>query len=166
MYPPKSSAILIQMLRLLTFYIVVLLTGCSSPPSYDIAIVNGRVMDPESGLEAVRNVGVNGDKIATITEDEISGKQTLDAAGHVVTAGFIDLHRHGHSPENYRAQIHDGITSALELEIGVEDIDAFYAQRDGKALVNHGASISHPYTRNIVMTGGNPGLEGDALAGT
>ena len=47
----------------------------------DIAIVNGRVMDPESSLDAVRNVGVNGDKIATITEDEISGKQTLDAAG-------------------------------------------------------------------------------------
>ena len=131
------------MLRLLTFFIVVLLTACSSPPSYDIAIVNGRVMDPESGLDAVRNVGVNGDKIATITEDEISGKQTLDAAGHVVTACFIDLHRHGHSPENYRAQLYDGITSALELEIGVEDIDAFYAEREVKALVNHGASISH-----------------------
>ncbi len=160
---PKSSAILTRMLRLLTFFLLVLLTGCSSPPSYDMAIVNGRVMDPESGLDAVRNVGVNGDKIATITEHEISGKQTLDAAGHVVTAGFIDFHRHGHSPENYRAQIHDGITSALELEIGVEDIDAFYAEREGKALVNHGATISHPYTRNIVMTGANPGLEGDAL---
>ena len=162
--PPKLRAILIRMLRLLTFFIVVLLTACASPPSYDIAIVNGRVMDPESGLDAVRNVGVNGDKIATITEDEISGKQTLDAAGHVVTAGFIDLHRHGHSPENYRVQLHDGITSALELELGVEDIAAFYAEREGKALVNHGASISHPYTRNIVMTGANPGLEGDALA--
>ena len=152
------------MSKLLAFLGAVLLTACSSPPSYDIAIVNGRVMDPESGLDGVRNVGVNGNKIAVITADEIHGKQTLDAAGHVVTAGFIDLHRHGHSPENYRAQIHDGITSALELEIGVEDIDAFYAERESKALVNYGATISHPYTRNIVMTGSNPGLQGDALA--
>src|SRR5262249_46169270 len=100
---------------------------------------------------------------ATITEQEIRGRQLLDATGHVVTAGFIDLHRHGQSPENYRAQIHDGITSSLELELGVEDIDAFYAEREGKALVNHGAAIGHPYVRNIVMTGKNPGLEGDAL---
>jgi len=120
-------------------------------------------MDPESGLDAVRNLGIQGDTIAAITEDEITGRQTLDAGGHVVTAGFIDLHRHGHSAENYRAQIHDGITSALELEIGVEDIDAFYAEREGKALVNYGASISHPYARNLAMTGQNPGLEGDAL---
>ena len=120
-------------------------------------------MDPESGLDAIRNIGVNGAKIETITEREIQGKQVLDATGHVVTAGFIDLHRHGHSPENYRAQVHDGITSTLELEIGVEDIEAFYSERKGRTLVNHGASISHPYTRNIVMTGVNPGLEGEAL---
>ena len=151
------------MLKVLSIFALVLLAACSSAPSYDVAILNGRVIDPESGLDAVRNVGIQGDKIAAITADEISGKQTLDAGGHVVTAGFIDLHRHGHSPENYRAQIHDGITSALEMEIGVEDIDAFYAEHEGKALVNHGAAISHPYARNIVMTGLNPGLEGDAL---
>ena len=148
------------------FLLVLVISGIScvlDSRSFDIAIVNGRVMDPESGLDAIRNIGINGAKIEIITEREIRGKQVLDATGHVVTAGFIDLHRHGHSPENYRAQIHDGITSALELEIGVEDIEAFYSEREGKALVNHGASISHPYTRNIVMTGENPGLEGEAL---
>ena len=143
----------------LTFF----LFACSSPPSYDIVIANGRVMDPESGLDAVRHVGIQDGKIAVLSENKITGAEVLDAAGHVVSAGFIDLHRHGHSPENYRAQIHDGITSTLELEIGVEDIPGFYAEREGKSVLNYGASISHAYSRNIVMTGSNPGLEGEAL---
>ena len=143
----------------LTFF----LFACSSPPSYDIVIANGRVMDPESGLDAVRYVGIQDGKIAVLSEDEITGAEVLDAAGHVVSAGFIDLHRHGHSAENYRAQIHDGITSTLELELGVEDIPGFYAEREGKSVLNYGASISHAYSRNIVMTGSNPGLEGEAL---
>ena len=58
---------------------------------YDLVIFNGRVMDPESGLDAVRNVGIKGDKIDIITEQPIQGKETIDAAGHVVAPGFIDL---------------------------------------------------------------------------
>ena len=149
---PKAAALLV----------ILPLIACTQA-SFDIVVENGRVMDPESGLDAVRHVGIRDGKIAAISEQELQGKLMLDASGHVVTAGFIDLHQHGQSPENYRAQIHDGITSALELEIGVEDISAWYSEREGKSLVNHGASISHPYSRNIVMTGENPGLEGDAL---
>ncbi|MDA2931086.1 amidohydrolase family protein [Acidobacteria bacterium AH-259-O06] len=145
--------------------LVFLLAGTACGPApYDIVIRGGRVMDPEAGLDAVRNVAVNGQQIAAITAEPVEGREVLDADDHVVTAGFIDLHRHGHSPQNYQVQVQDGITSSLELEIGVEDIDSWYAQRQGRALVNYGASISHPYLRNLVMTGSNPGLEGEALA--
>ena len=161
----KSRAILNRMLKAFVSFIVVLLLSSCGQTTYEIVIQNGRVMDPESGLDAVRNVGIEGRKVATITEDRIDGKQVLDATGHVVTAGFVDLHRHGHSPENYQAQIRDGITSGLELEIGVEDIDSWYAEREGKTVLNYGASISHPYSRNIVMTGSNLGFWGEAAAG-
>ena len=57
---------------------------------YDLVILNGRVMDPESKLDAVRNVGVKDGKIAEITENTISGKEAIDATGHVVAPGFID----------------------------------------------------------------------------
>ncbi len=132
--------------------------------TYDLVIQGGRVMDPASGRDEVLNVGVLGRKIAVMTPNKIEGRATLNAAGHVVAPGFIDLHQHGQSPVNYRAQIHDGVTTALELEIGVEDIPSWYAEREGKSPVNFGASISHPYSRNIVQTGSNPGLEGEAMA--
>jgi predicted amidohydrolase len=56
---------------------------------YDIVISGGRAMDPETGLDAVRNAGITADKIATITEQPIEGKETIDATGHVVVNGTV-----------------------------------------------------------------------------
>ena len=128
------------------------LASCSTA-TYDLVIRGGRVMDPETGLDAVRNVGVLGRRIAVITEDEISGNQTLDAGGRVVSPGFIDLHQHGDSLEVYRAKIHDGVTSALELELGVEEVEAWYAEREGAAPLNFGATVSHTDSRRLAMGG-------------
>ena len=127
-------------------------------------IRDGRVIDPESGLDAVRNVGIVAGRVVTVSESALEGERSLDAAGMVVAPGFIDLHQHGQSLENYAAQVRDGITTALELEIGVEDIEAWYQDRQGKAPLNYGASISHPYSRQLAMLGHNPGLSGESLA--
>ena len=146
---------------------LLLLALCSCVPAqttYDVVIRGGRVIDPASGLDAIRDIGIRGGSIAAVSEEPLTGKVTLGAAGRVVAPGFIDLHQHGQSPENYRALIHDGVTTALELEIGVENVAKWYAERQGNALVNFGASVSHPYARNIAMTGSNPGLQGEAAA--
>src|SRR5215467_9928564 len=119
--------------------------------SYDVVIANGRVMDPESGLDAVRNVGISAGKIRAVSSGVLKGKQTIDAKGLVVAPGFIDLHQHGQDDENYRAKAHDGVTTALELEVGVADIDHWYGERDGKALINFGASVGHIPARMAVM---------------
>lgn len=63
--------------------------------TYDTAILNGRVMDPDTRLDALHNVGILDSQIATITEGPISGRDTIDATGLVVAPGFIDLHAHG-----------------------------------------------------------------------
>ena len=118
---------------------------------FDVVILHGRVMDPESRLDAVRNVGIRNGKIEALTSRPIKGRTTIDGKGLVVAPGFIDLHQHGQIPENYRAQVMDGVTSSLELEVGAPDIDAWYAERAGKTAVNYGASIGHIRVRMKVM---------------
>jgi dihydroorotase len=118
---------------------------------FDTVIGNGRVMDPESELDAVRNVGIRGGKIAAISSGPLGGKQTIDAKGLVVAPGFIDLHEHGQDPRNYEFQAHDGVTTSLELELGTADVDQWYARREGKSLVNFGVSIGHIPVRMKVM---------------
>jgi N-acyl-D-aspartate/D-glutamate deacylase len=123
----------------------------SAAESYDLVIANGRVMDPESGLDAVRNVGIRGGKIARISTGPLAGKQTIEAKGLVVAPGFIDLHQHGQDAENYALKAADGVTTALELEVGVADVDRWYGEREGKARINFGASAGHIAVRMAVM---------------
>src|SRR6267143_4122224 len=102
---------------------------------YDRVILGGHVMDPASRLDGPRNIGLSGGRIAVITSDAIQGRDTLDARGLVVAPGFIDLHAHGQSPETYRFYALDGVTTALELELGTADVDAWYRERSAGELV-------------------------------
>jgi N-acyl-D-aspartate/D-glutamate deacylase len=139
---------------------LVLLAGCQGGPAVgglDVVILNGRVMDPESGLDAVRNVGVRGGKIAVVTSDPIAGAASIDARGLVVAPGFIDLHSHGDTAsvardlENYGRKAADGVTSSLELEVGTGEVDRWYADREGKSAVHFGVSIGHIHVRMQVL---------------
>jgi len=124
-------------------------------PRYDLVVANGRVMDPESGLDAVRHIGINGHTIAAISETPLAGTRTIDASRHVVSAGFIDLHEHGQQEESYRMMVRDGVTSAFELEVGTADVAKWYAAREGGQIVNYGVSIGHIPARMKVL--GDPG---------
>jgi N-acyl-D-aspartate/D-glutamate deacylase len=119
---------------------------------FDVVILHGRVMDPESGLDAVRNVGIKDGKIRAVTAAALTGKRTIDATGLIVAPGFIDLHEHGQEPRNYEFQAHDGVTTSLELEGGTDDVDEWYAAREGKSLINFGVSIGHIPVRTAVLT--------------
>ncbi|MGH9880541.1 MAG: hypothetical protein ACRD6N_03825, partial [Pyrinomonadaceae bacterium] len=75
---------------------------------YDLVILNGRVLDPESKLDALRNLGVSGGTIKVITGNQVNGRRVIDARGLIVSPGFIDLHQHGQDEENYRFKAMDG----------------------------------------------------------
>ena len=121
------------------------LSACTEtpPPEFDLVILDGRVMDPETGLDAVRNVGIDAGQIVTITEEGLVGNETIDAAGLVVAPGFIDLHAHGQDPVSNRLQALDGVTTALELEIGVYPVGEWLASREGTAPIHYGAAVGH-----------------------
>ena len=120
-------------------------------------------MDPESGLDAVRNVGITAGKIRALSATPLKAKTTLDAKGLVVAPGFIDLHEHGQAPRNYQFQAHDGVTTSLELEVGTDDVDTWYAARENKSLINYGVSVGHiPVRMQVMHDPGNFLPTGDA----
>lgn len=121
--------------------------GQSNPTEYDIVITGGRVIDPETKLDAIKNVGIIQNRIAQISSEPLMGKQTINATGLVVSPGFIDLHIHGRTNTEQEYQLHDGLTTALELEWGIENLKEWYASRQSKALINYGASVNWPYER-------------------
>lgn len=127
----------------------------SRAEKFDLVIDGGRIIDPASGLDAVRNVGIRGGSIRAISEDQLNAPTHFDAQGMIVAPGFIDLHSHGQDEENYRFKAMDGVTTAFELEVGTPDVDAWYAERAGKSLINHGVSAGHIGARMRVL--GGPG---------
>lgn len=121
--------------------------------AFDLVIVGARAIDPESGLDAVRNIGVWAGRIAAVTPAPITGRVRIDGRGLVAAPGFIDLHAHGTSLDSAQFQALDGVTTRLELELGVYPVAGWYAEREGRALVNFGASVSHTGARYAVQTG-------------
>ncbi|MEM7100144.1 MAG: amidohydrolase family protein [Pseudomonadota bacterium] len=128
-----------------------LVWGSAWAENHDIVINNGRVIDPETGLDAIRNIGIQGDRIVAVTEKRIQGSRTIDASGLVVSPGFIDLHVHGQTNQAHRFQVADGVTTALELESGSYPIREFFENKIGKTLVNFGASASQTAARMTAM---------------
>jgi len=126
------------------------LAGAAQSEEFDLVIANGRVIDPESGLDAVRNVGIQGGVIRALTEEPLAGRETIDARGLVVSPGFIDLHWHGVRPESHRYQAMDGVTASFELEVGVADVDRWYAERAGREPIHYGVAIGHIPVRMAV----------------
>jgi N-acyl-D-aspartate/D-glutamate deacylase len=135
--------------RSLLFLLVTAATLAAQP--YDLVISGGRVLDPASGLDAVRHVGIRVGKIAAVSATPLRGTRTIDARGLVVAPGFIDLHSHGQTPENYRYKARDGVTTALEMEVGVSPVDPWYRERAGRSLVNFGATAGDIPARIAVM---------------
>jgi hypothetical protein len=120
-----------------------LVANSAAANEFDLVILNGRVMDPESGLDGVRNVGVTDGKIVAITKDAITGEQSIDAKGHVVAPGFIDTHVHiVDHPFGQKLLLRDGVTTPLDLEVGAYPVDRFYDHMAGRSQTNYGATVS------------------------
>ncbi|PWK19654.1 amidohydrolase family protein [Xanthomarina spongicola] len=128
------------------------LNAQQKPAEYDLVILNGRVMDPETMFDAIANVGIKDGKIVMITKSKITGKEIINAKGHVVAPGFIDPHSHNvPTPFGQKLALRDGVTTPLELELGVLPINFWYDQMKGKSQTNYGASASVEAAREKIL---------------
>lgn len=125
--------------------------------SFDLVLHGGRVMDPESGLDAILNVGINAGKITALSAEPLAGAVLIDVSGLVVAPGFIDLHAHGQDNRSNEFQARDGVTTALDLEAGAYPVDKLYANRRGHALLHYGVASGHVAARIYVSNGIEPG---------
>ena len=120
---------------------------------WDLVLRGGRVIDPESGLDAVRDVAVTRDQIAAVGTG-LRAKVEVDVAGQVVTAGFIDLHSHAGDLGGLRLQATDGVTTALELEAGVTPVAEAYRRAAAQGRpVNYGFAASWAMARMQAVAG-------------
>lgn len=133
-----------KMMKILAVVLFAIVSpGAWAQPVYDLVLANGRVMDPGTRMDAMRNIGITAGKIAAISESDLAGREIIDVSGVVVAPGFIDFHAHGQDNLANRYQAHDGVTTALDLEGGRFPVAAYYDSRYGKALLNYGVAVSH-----------------------
>jgi N-acyl-D-aspartate/D-glutamate deacylase len=150
-------------MRKLIFFLCLLASSSTFAVAqqYDLVLEGGRVIDPETGLDAVRNVGIRDGKIVRVSAESLSGRRVVHAGGLVVAPGFIDLHQHGQDVASQRVKALDGVTTALELEIGAPDVAQFLKSKEGHSLIHYGTSASHVAARAAVF--GAPLPPGDIL---
>jgi len=123
--------------------LVLSLTMPAMAADYDLVILNGRVMDPETMYDDIANVGIKGNKIVAITKDKIKGKQTINAKGLVVAPGFIDTHYHAVDPFGIRMALRDGVTTGMDLEAGATSIAEWYEKKNKAGWpINYGTTYS------------------------
>lgn len=120
----------------------------------DYTLHGGRVIDPETGFDALADVAIANGKITRIARTLSAGQQVIDATGLIVAPGFIDLHAHGHSVPADRMQAFDGVTTTLELEVGVLPVAQWYeTQANRSRVLNYGAASAWVAARQTVLSG-------------
>lgn len=121
---------------------------------FDLVIRNGLLVDPETGLEQVGDVVVQGGIIQRVGSFPGNAQCEIDATGLVVAPGFIDLHAHGQCVASDRMQAFDGVTTSLELEVGILPVSDWYVrQQEGGRVLNYGASVAWAFARISAMIG-------------
>ncbi|MDO8542672.1 MAG: amidohydrolase family protein [Opitutaceae bacterium] len=150
--PPQGSS----HRRCWSFLLAAALWPLASPAgaateTFDLVLLNGRVIDPESKLDAVRHVGIRAGVVRALSTSPLDGRVKVDVKGQVIAPGFIDLHQHSQAPGDYALKAQDGVTTVAELEVGTADVDAWYAARTGRTPIHYAVSIGHIPCRMLVM---------------
>ena len=128
---------------------------------FDLLIRGGQVLDGSGGPAVRADVGVTGDRIRAVGDlAGASASTVIDAAGLVVTPGFIDVHSHAgpglatSGLREGRPVLAQGITTVLVNPDGSGPVDlaaqraAFEAAGIG---LNVGLMVPHGSVRNAVL---------------
>lgn len=122
----------------------------STDDVFDLAIVGGRVIDPESGFDAIASIGIANATVTAITTDslDLDADETVNARGLVVSPGFIDVL--SYSPNGYGEwyKLADGVTANLGMHGLSRRADRWFAAHaDGSVPVHVGGAYDNAFVR-------------------
>jgi len=97
-----------------------------SPPAgeVDLLIVHGKVVDGAGGPWRQANVAVTGDTISYVGNAPVKARRTIDAAGKVVSPGFIDMHAHSEFGLSFDGRGLSMVTQGVTTEVLGEHLSA------------------------------------------
>jgi N-acyl-D-aspartate/D-glutamate deacylase len=118
-------------------------TGVQDSNLYDVVVLNGIVTDPDTNTYKFGyNIGITDKKIMTITKANLTGFETIDATGLIVSPGFIDMLGFEPEPTVAKYKITDGVTTNLQLHGGSVHFDSWFAYYENNPpYVNYGGSV-------------------------
>jgi len=138
---------------------VFIFDSIASTPEYDIAIINGRIVDGTGNPWFYGSVAIKNDRIVRVgAVDTAAAARVIDARGMIVAPGFIDVHTHveGSLSNNPTADnfIYMGVTSIVTGNCGssATRIGDFLSQNEQAGMsVNLATLIGHGSVRREVM---------------
>ena len=141
------------------FFLSLAVVVAASADSFDILIRDGRIVDGAGNPWFRGDVGIRGDSIAAVGHlPGAKAKRVIDAGGHIVAPGFIDMHNHGRrgifkvpTAENY---IRQGVTTIIEGNDGGSPIPLkklLDKLGGAEVAVNVGSFVGHGSIRREVI---------------
>ncbi len=139
--------------------LLLFVTPLAAADRFDVLIRNGRIVDGAGNPWFRGDVGIRGDSIAAVGHlPSAKAKRVIDANGHIVAPGFIDMHNHGRrgvfkvpTAENY---IRQGVTTIIEGNDGGSPIplhELFDKLSGSQIAVNVGSFVGHGSIRREVI---------------
>jgi N-acyl-D-aspartate/D-glutamate deacylase len=133
------------------------LVGSEAPPPaghrFGLVVRGGRVIDPETGYDAIADVGIDGDRVRSISTEPLIAAQSVDATGLIVSPGFIDVL--SYEPNEYGVwfKLGDGVTTNLGmhgLNNTAEGFFDFFGRDDHRPPVHYGGAFDDDHMRHAV----------------
>jgi N-acyl-D-aspartate/D-glutamate deacylase len=116
--------------------------------THDTVITGGRVIDPDSGFDAVANVAIDGERIAAVSRQPLLGRRTIDATDRVVAPGFIDLLSYEPNAYGIWYKVADGVTTNLGMHgINATATDFFSRFATEGSPCHYGGAYDNPFHR-------------------